>query len=100
MVTVGLLVRMEAKPGKEEALEEFLKSALSLVEREQGTTAWFAVRFGPASFAIFDVFDDAQGRDAHMAGEVAKALTEKGPDLLVAMPAFETNDVLAAKLPS
>lgn len=100
MVKVGLLVRMEARAGKEDAVAQFLEGALPLVEREPGTTAWFAVRFGPSSFAIFDVFDDEQGRDAHLAGEVAKALTEKGPDLLVAMPALENNDVLAAKLPT
>lgn len=100
MVKVGLFVRMEAKAGKERTVEQFLESALPLVEGEPGTTAWFAVRFGPSSFAIFDVFDDEQGRDAHKAGEVAKALAEKGPDLLVAMPALEDNDVLAAKLPS
>ena len=47
MATKALLVRLEAKPGKEEAVEEFLRSALPLVEQEPGTKPWFAVRFGP-----------------------------------------------------
>ena len=32
MVTVGLFVRIEAKPGKEVAIEKFLTGALPLVE--------------------------------------------------------------------
>src|SRR5687767_13235085 len=56
MVTVGLLVRLATKPGRELELEQFLRSALPLVENEPGTTAWFALKFGPFSFGIFDAF--------------------------------------------
>ena len=58
MVTLGLLVRLEAKPGKEADVENFLKGGLALVEQEPATTAWFAIRLGPSTFGIFDVFAD------------------------------------------
>jgi hypothetical protein len=75
MVTVGLVVRLAAKPGRELELEQFLRSALPLVENEPGTTAWFAVKFGPFSFGIFDAFPHETARQAHLAGGVAAALS-------------------------
>ncbi|MGH8908696.1 MAG: putative quinol monooxygenase [Egibacteraceae bacterium] len=99
MVTVGLWVPLEAKPGKEEEVEAFLKSALPLVQDEPGTTAWFAVRVGPSRFGIFDVFEDESGRNAHLTGLVAKALMEQAPDLFASPPAINKIDVLASKLP-
>ncbi len=100
MVTVGLLVRLEAKPGKEAEVESFLRSAQAIVEQEPATTAWFAVRFGPSTFAIFDVFPDDAGRQAHLAGQVAAALMEKAPDLFASPPSIEKIDILADKLPA
>ena len=44
MVKVGLLVSLEAKPGKESALAEFLASALPLANQEVATPVWFALR--------------------------------------------------------
>ena len=100
MVTVGLLLRLEAKPGKESAVEEFLKGGLEIVNQEPATTAWFAIRLGPSTFGIFDVFPDEAGRDAHLSGQVAAALQEHGGDLLAEAPTIEKVDVLAAKLPA
>jgi quinol monooxygenase YgiN len=99
MVTVGLLVRLEAKPGKEADVEQFLTAGRSLVDGEPDTTAWFAIRLGPSTFGIFDVFPDDSGRQAHLNGEVAAALLSEGPDLFSAAPVIEPVDVLAAKLP-
>jgi quinol monooxygenase YgiN len=99
MVTVGLLVRLIAKPGKEAELTELLQQALSLVENEPATTAWFAVRFTQASFGIFDAFPDDAGRRAHLVGRVASALRTRAADLLVEFPVIEEIDVLASKLP-
>src|SRR5262245_50675215 len=99
MVTVGLLVRMDAKRGKEAELESFLKSGLALVEAEPDTVAWFAIRMGPFSYAIFDAFPGEPGRQAHLSGRVASALMEKAGELLVEPPVIEKVDVLAAKLP-
>ena len=99
MVTVALLVRLEAKPGKEAAVEAFLNSGLALVEDEPDTIAWFAIRMGPSTFGIFDAFPDDSGRQAHLSGRVAAALMAKASDLLSQPPAIEKVDVLAAKLP-
>jgi quinol monooxygenase YgiN len=98
MVKVGLFVRLEAKPGKEKDVETFLRGGRALVDQEPGTTAWFAIRLGPSTFGIFDVFQDEKGRQAHLSGEVAKALMAKASELFAKPPAIEKADVLAAKL--
>jgi quinol monooxygenase YgiN len=100
MTTVGLFVRLEAKPGREADVENFLKSALPLVQAEPATTAWFAIRMGPSTFGIFDAFPDDTGRQAHLNGKVAAALMEKAGELLSSAPRIEQVDVLADKLPS
>jgi len=99
MVNVALLVRLEAKPGKEAEVDSFLRGGLPIVQDEPATTAWFAIRMGPSTFGIFDAFPDEAGRQAHLAGRVAAALMAKAPDLLAQPPAIEKVDVLAAKLP-
>jgi quinol monooxygenase YgiN len=99
MVTVALLVKLEAKPGKEAEVESFLKSGLAIVQEEADTTAWFAIRVDQSTFGIFDAFPDESGRQAHLSGKVAAALMEKAPELLAHPPAIEKVDVLAAKLP-
>ena len=98
MVTVGLWVRLQAKPGKESEVESFLKSGQAIVEEEPDTTAWFAIRMGPATFGIFDVFPDDAGRQAHLTGRVAAALMAKASELLSEPPSIHKIDVLAAKL--
>jgi quinol monooxygenase YgiN len=99
MVNRGLLVRLEAKPGKEAEVEEFLRSALPLVQQEAGTTAWFAVRFGRGEYGIFDVFPDDEQRDAHLRGPVAEALKQSAAELLAKPPQIRKLVVLADKLP-
>ena len=99
MVTVALLVRLEAKHGKEKEVEDFLRSGLAIVEEEPATTAWFAIRMGPSTFGIFDAFPDQAGRQAHLAGRVAAALMQKASELLSKPPVIEQVDVLASKLP-
>ncbi len=99
MVTVGLWVPLKAKPGKEEDVASFLEGGRSLVEEEPDTTAWFAVRLGPSEFAIFDVFPDDSGRQAHLSGRVAEALMAQAPELFAQPPEIKPVDVIAAKLP-
>ncbi len=99
MVSVALLLRLEAKPGKEAEVESFLKGALPVVDDEPETTAWFAIRMGPSTFGIFDAFPGEAGRQAHMTGRVADALRAKAGELLAKPPSIEKVDVLAAKLP-
>lgn len=99
MVNVALLVRLEAKPGKEAEVVELLRGAVSTVEGEEGTVAWFAVQFGPTSFGIFDAFPDDSGRQAHLTGPVAEALITRAEELFVVPPDIQHLDVLASKLP-
>lgn len=99
MVTTGLMVRLEAATGKEEELVSFLVDALPLVEDELETVAWFAIRMGDSTFAIVDFFPDEAGRQAHLEGPVAAALSERASELLAESPTLEHVDVLAAKLP-
>lgn len=98
MIKVGLFVRVEAKPGKEDEVERFLSGALPLAESEPGTVTWFAIRFGPSTFGIFDAFADEAGREAHLAGAIAAALMENASVLLATAPVIEKVNVLAAKL--
>jgi quinol monooxygenase YgiN len=98
-IRVGLYVSLEAKPGQEAAVAEFLKSALPVVEREPATLTWYAMRMGPTTFGIYDTFPDDQGREAHLAGQVAAALMQKAPELLASPPSITKIEVLAAKLP-
>lgn len=99
MTKVALLVRLEAKPGKEQEVADFLRSALPIVQGEQGTTAWFAIQWGPTTFGIFDAFPDDSGRQAHLSGQVAAALMAKADELFAQPPTIEKVDVLADKLP-
>jgi quinol monooxygenase YgiN len=99
MSKLALYVPLEAKPGKEKEVAEFLKSALPLVDAEPGTVSWFAIQNGPSSFAIFDTFDDENGRNAHLSGKVAAALMAKAGELLAKPPAIHKIDILADKLP-
>lgn len=98
-VRVGLWVRLEAKPGKEEEVASFLRGGLAIVNEEPATVAWFAIQLGPSTFGIFDVFPGEEGRQAHLAGRVAAALMAKAGELLSQPPAIEKIDVLATKLP-
>ncbi|OSC32068.1 antibiotic biosynthesis monooxygenase [Mycobacterium vulneris] len=98
MATKALLVRLEAKPGKERAVEQFLLSALPLVEQEPGTKPWLAVRFSPSAFGIIDAFPDEAALEAHLGGPVGKALAEKAEELFASPPAISNLDVLANKL--
>jgi quinol monooxygenase YgiN len=99
MVKTGLLVRLEAKPGKEGEVANFLRGALPAVEGEPATMAWFALQLGRSTFGIFDAFPDESGRQAHLAGKVADALKARASELLAAPPSIEKVDVLESKLP-
>lgn len=99
MVKLALFVRLEAKPGKEAAVEDFLHGGLAVVQQESATTTWFALRLGPRRYGIFDAFSDEAGRDAHLSGRLASALMEQADELLARPPVIEKINVLAAKLP-
>ena len=97
MIKNGLYVRLDAKPGKEQMLEQFLKSALPLAQAEDETPVWYAVKFSSNSFAIFDAFADNEHRQAHLNGKIAAALMSKADELLASPPVIERWDILAVK---
>jgi len=98
MVRVALLVRLQAKPGKEADVARFLESGLALANQEAATPVWFALRMGPSTFGIFDAFADDAGRKAHLGGQIAAALMANASELLAEAPTIEQVDVLAAKI--
>ena len=97
MSRVAIWAQLEAKPGKERELEEFLKSAQPLAERERETVSWYAIKMGRGKYGIFDTFADENGRNAHLNGEIAKALFAKAKDLLAKPPEISKPEVLAVK---
>lgn len=97
MVKFALLVRLEAKPGKEQEVADFIKGALPLAQQETQTINWYALQLGPTTFGIFDTFETEDGRKAHLGGQIAAALMAKAPELLSTAPVIEQVDLLASK---
>lgn len=99
MTRFALYIPLEAKPGKEQEVAEFLRSAIPLVNAEPGTISWYAIQEGPSSFAIFDTFNDEAGRDAHLNGKVAVALMEKiaAGDMFKQKPEIHRLEIIAEK---
>ena len=99
MPRLAIWAQVEAKPGKEQEVAEFLKSAQPLAEKEPGTITWYAVNLGGGKFGIFDTFADEKGREAHLSGEIAKALFGKAKELFAREPEVHKLEVMAAKVP-
>lgn len=97
METYALLGRLEAKPGKEQEVAAFLKSALPIAENENATVKWYGLQFGPSSFGIFDTFETEAGRKEHLEGEIAASLMKHAGDLLSQDPIIEFVELLAVK---
>jgi pimeloyl-ACP methyl ester carboxylesterase/quinol monooxygenase YgiN len=96
MEAIGLLVTLEARPGKEAAAEEFLKSAQPLALNEKGTLKWYAFKIGPGKFGVFDTFTNEAGRNAHLNGDIAKALGARANELFAIAPQVEKVELLAS----
>jgi quinol monooxygenase YgiN len=97
MIQFALFARLEAKPGKEADVEQFLHSALAMAQEEQSTPIWFALRLSNTTFGIFDAFHDEKGRQAHLSGPIAQALMANAPDLFAVPPGIEQIQVLGLK---
>jgi quinol monooxygenase YgiN len=95
----ALWVQLEAQKGKETEVEKFLRDGLSVVNNEPGTVTWYALKLGPSSYGIFDTFSDPKAREAHLTGEIAKALTDRSSELFSKPPTIERMDILAVKMP-
>lgn len=97
MAKYSLYVPLKPKPGKEADVEAFLKQGAEMAKKELGTIAWFALKEDEGRYAIFDTFDDEAGREAHLNGEIAKALKAKADELLAEPPKIHKIAIIANK---
>jgi quinol monooxygenase YgiN len=96
-VTCGLLVVLEAKEGKGAELGAFLEAGRAIAAAEQGTVTWYALKMNETTFGVFDTFESEDARQAHLDGEIPKALAQVGPDLLAKEPDIRRVDLVAVK---
>jgi quinol monooxygenase YgiN len=96
-VKLGILALLEAKAGKGEDLADFLRSGREIAAREEGTVTWYAFKVGETTYGIFDTFESEEGRQAHLNGEIPKALGQVASDLLATDPDIRTVEILAVK---
>ena len=97
MIKCGLFVRLEAKPGKEQAVADFLAAGLELTNQEATTPIWFALKLSPTTFGVFDAFATEEHRQAHLMGNMAKSLMARVDELLASPPSVEPLDILGMK---
>lgn len=96
-VSVGILALLEAKPEKAEQLAAFIEQGGELALAEPLTVNWYGFRIDDVTFGVFDTFEGQAGREAHLAGEIAEALTAAAPELLAKEPDMRMVDLLAVK---
>ena len=96
-VRLGILALLEAKPGKGDDLAAFLEAGRALAVAEQGTVTWYAFKISDTSYGIFDTFETDDARDAHLAGQIPRALGQVAPDLLAGEPNIRTVEIVAVK---
>ena len=96
-VTLGLLALLEARPGKGDDLATFLRSGREIAAREDGTVTWYAFEVDETTYGIFDTFEADGEREAHLNGDVPKALAQRGAELLASEPDIRPVDILAVK---
>ena len=100
MISLGLFVRLEAKPGKEREVAAFLKQGLQMANQEATTPVWFALRLGPTTFGVFDAFHDEAGTaNPPQRADCPGAYGQRSDLLAVSRRSIEQIDVLGAKLP-
>lgn len=97
MAKQAIWVMLKAKPGKEQEVEDFLKAGATMSQDEPETVTWYGVKLAPGMYGVFDTFNDEHGRDAHMNGEIAKALMAKAPHLFSNQLQIEKMEILASK---
>jgi quinol monooxygenase YgiN len=96
-VTLGVLALLEAKPEKGADLAAFLEGGRAIAAAERGTVTWYAFKLGDSTYGIFDTFESLDARNAHLEGEIPRALAEVGPELLAKDPEIQLVEVLAVK---
>ena len=97
MAKYALYVSLKAKPGKEKDVEAFLKQGAEMAKKETGTVNWYGLKEDEGNYSVFDTFNDEAGRDAHLNGEIAKALMANAATLFSEAPKINKIDILADK---
>lgn len=81
--TTATYIAIEAAPGKANDLAALLTAASPIVaETEPKTLFWVALQIDENNFAIYDIFADDAGREAHFAGQVAGLLNAQASELV------------------
>lgn len=96
-VKPGLLAQLEAKPGKGDALAQFLEAGRELALAEEETVTWYAFKIDETHYGIFDTFESAEGRQAHIEGEIPNALAQAADELLASEPDIRPVDIVSVK---
>ena len=89
--------RWRQSPEKGPDLAAFLESGRALAAAELGTVTWYAFTIDETNYGIFDTFERDDARNAHLEGEISRALAQVGPDLLANDPDVRMIDILAVK---
>jgi len=97
MVRFALYGELRAKAGKEADVEAFLKQGAEMAKQEKDTVTWYAFKEDNGAYGIFDTFEDEAGRDAHLNGDIAKALMAKAEELFSEAPKIHKIRILAEK---
>lgn len=96
-VRLAVLALLEAKEGKGAELGAFLESGRTLAAAESGTVTWYAFKISESEYGIFDTFETEDARQAHINGEIPKALTQVAGELLASDPDIRPVDIIAVK---
>ena len=97
MSKLALYVRLLPKPGKEKDVEAFLKQGAVMAQDEAQTLTWFGIKEDDGAYSVFDTFNDEAGREAHLNGEIAKALMASADELFAEPPQINKITILAEK---
>lgn len=97
MAKFALYVRLIPKPGKEAQIEAFLTQGASMANDEPGTIHWFGIREDDGAYSVFDTFETEAARDAHLNGEIAKALMASADELFSKPPHISKIAIIAEK---
>ncbi len=98
MSKLALYVRLKPKPGKEKDVEAFLAQGATMAKDEPLTVTWYGIKEDDGFYSVFDTFDDEAGRDAHLNGEIAKALMASADELFAEPPQINKITIIAEKL--
>ncbi len=96
-VKLGVLALLDAKPGKGDELGAFLEGGRNIAAAEEGTVTWYAFKVSETTYGIFDTFETEDARQAHLGGDIPKALGQVAADLLAKDPDIRTIEIVAVK---